>query len=314
MVHIYEQHNGELIEIQKFSDQSWINLTGPTHNELHQVSETFNIPMELLTAALDPEERSRYETDEGVLSLIIRIPIANDEEVESGIPYITRPLGMLIKNDVFITICTRENSVIFDFVTEKVKNFSIQAKHRFVLQIFYRSVLKYLRFLKDIDNQTNDVEKELTQALKNSELIRLLNYEKSLVYFNTSLKSNQIVMERLKRTSFFRQAVHEDRELLEDIIIDNTQAIEMANIYTNILSGLMDTFASVISNNLNNVMRTLTKITIALMLPTLLASFLGMNMNLPNFVQGQYGFEIVIILCALLSLLSMALLNSKKWF
>ena len=311
MIQIFDYHNGDLLEIEKANEYSWINLTMPTHQELIKVHEEMDIPIELLTAALDPEERPRFETDEGVMLLIIRIPIMNDDD--SGIPYITRPLGILIKDELIITVCTRENTIINDFIYEKIKNFTLHSKIRFVLQIFYRTVLKYLRSLKDIDNQTNEIEKELTVALKNKELIRMLNYEKSLVFFTTSLKSNQIVMERFKRTTFFRNAIIDDRELLEDIIIDNTQAIEMAHIYTNILSGLMDTFASVISNNLNDVMRTLTKITIVLMLPNLVASFFGMNVKLP-FMDYPYAFEWIIFICIIICVVSITLLSSKRRF
>jgi len=311
MLQIFHYQNGELLETEQINDHCWINLTIPTHHELIRTHEELDIPLELLTAALDPEERPRFETDEDVMLLIIRIPIINDDD--SGIPYITRPLGILIQNDIIITVCTRENTIINDFIYEKIKNFTLISKVRFILQIFYRTVLKYLRSLKDIDNQTNDIEKELTEALKNQELIRLLNYEKSLVFFTTSLKSNQIVMERFKRTTFFRNAIADDRELLDDIIIDNAQAIEMAHIYTNILSGLMDTFASVISNNLNNVMRTLTKITIVLMLPTLITSFYGMNVNLP-IQENPYAFAVITIVCILASVIAMTILTVKRRF
>lgn len=290
----------------------WVNLVAPTHQELRQIVEVYGVPMEFLTAALDPDERARFESEDNVLLILLRIPLVNNEASEENEPpYITRPLGIVMTFSAIITVCTKENSIINDFIDSKVKNFNPEHKLRFILQIFYRTALKYLRFLKEIDAQTHLIEKELHEALKNKELMRLLSYEKSLVFFTTSLRSNQIMMERLKKISFFRMMIEEDRELLEDVIIDNTQAIEMANIYTNILSGLMDTFASIISNNLNNVMRSLTKITIVLMAPTLVASLYGMNVPLP-FQTHPYAYTFVLSFCFVVALLVMVLFSFRN--
>lgn len=291
----------------------WINLIAPTAPELRQIEESYGVPMEFLTAALDPDERARFESEDNVLLILLRIPLVNDEQEENDPPYITRPLGIIMTIHAIITVCTRENSIINDFIDSKVKNFNPEHKLRFILQIFYLTALKYLRFLKEIDNQTHNIEKELQDSLKNKEIMRLLSYEKSLVFFTTSLRSNQIMMERLKKISFFRLMLEEDRELLEDVIIDNTQAIEMAHIYTNILSGLMDTFASVISNNLNNVMRSLTKITIILMAPTLIASIYGMNVKLP-IQDSPFAFLVVISSCIIVALLVMLIFTFKNRF
>lgn len=313
MITIYRQGPKGLETLEAPTQDCWINLTSPTHNELHEISDVCDLPLELLTAALDTEERSRYEAEDGALLIIIRAPIINDDP-ESDIPYLTRPIGLIWREDLILTVCTRETSVLEDFVDNKVRGFQLQDKLRFILQIFYRTVLRFLRALKDINLQTNEIEQELQQSLKNKELIRLLNYEKSLVYFTTSLRSNQILMDRMKKTRYIRSASPDDVELLDDILIDNFQAIEMANIYTNILSGLMDAFASVISNNVNSVMHTLTKITIVLMLPTLVASFYGMNLKWLPFAKNEYSFIIILSICTLLSLITVVALSTKKWF
>jgi magnesium transporter len=312
MVSVFGVEAKSLREVVAPANRCWINLVSPTHNELHEISERYSIDMDMLTAALDPDERARQESYDGVTLMLLRIPIANDDET-SDIPYITRPLGILLAEQVLITVCTLDNTVVSDFIDVKVKNFDPDNHLQFILHIFYRTTLKYLRFLKEIDSQTNRIEAELQQSLQNQELIKLLNQEKSLVYFTTSLRSNQIMMERLRRSAFFRMLPEDDQDTLEEVILDNTQAIEMANIYTNILSGLMDAFASVISNNLNNVMKTLTKITVILMLPTLVASIYGMNVNLP-FQGTPNAFWVVLSICLLSAVGGMLLFRSRKGF
>lgn len=288
----------------------WINLVSPTHNELHQVSERYKIDMEMLTAALDPDERARFEVMDGVMLILVRIPLTNDDE-DSDIPYITRPLGILLVDDMIVTVCTKESSVISDFVEFKVRNFKPENRIHFVLQIFYRTALKYLRYLKEIDIQTNDIEYEVQQSLRNEELIRLLNKEKSLIYFSTSLRSNQLMMERLRRSSFLRMLSEEDEELLEDSILDNQQAIEQANIQTNILGGLMSALSSLISNNLNLVLKRLTQITIMLMIPTLVFSLYGMNIGLP--LQGHpFAFLWVLLITGFSVALGYILFNFRR--
>lgn len=293
----------------------WINLSGPTHNELHSIEETYGIPMETLTGALDPDERARFEMEDDVLSIILRIPIANDEEEveDNEIPYLTRPLGIILKGPLMITVCSKENTVISDFVGHKVKNVNPADRKKFILQIFMRTVLKYSRFLKEIDSQTNKIEAELKQSQKNEELIRLLNQEKSLVYFTTSLRSNHFMFKRLRKSKHLKPLNEEQKELFEDVLIDNAQAINMAGIYTNILNGLMDAFASVISNNLNVVMKSLTKITIILMIPTLIVSMFGMNVGLP-YAERSWAFAGVMGLCLLSALLGIALFSLTRRF
>jgi magnesium transporter len=278
----------------------WINLSAPTHNELHELNERYGIPMEMLTAALDPEERARYEQWDNHLLILLRVPIDNYDEAEeeNGIPYITRPLGVVIGPDVIVTVCTKENSVLNDFVERKVKQFNPEQRTKFVFQIFARTVLKYLRFLKDIELNTNDIERELRQSLKNDDLLKLMQQEKSLVFFTTSLRSNHYLFRRIRKSRLFKPLREEEKDLLEEVLIDNAQAIETAGIYTNILNSLMDALASVINNNLNSVMKSLTKVTILLMIPTLVTSIYGMNIGLP-WQSHPNAIFVVLVLCAL---------------
>lgn len=309
---VFTVQNGNLVPQEEPGKQCWINLVNPDTAELEALEQRYEMPMEFLQAALDPDERARYEVEDDTILILIRIPVVNHSDT-SEIPYITRPLAIVIKADVLLTICLVESPMMEDFLNEKVKNFNPENQLRFVLQLFYRNALRFLRYLRDINTRTSAIELELQKSQKNADLIKLLNYEKSLVFFTTSLRSNQIMMDRFKRTRFFRQAVEDERELLEDIIIDNTQAIEMANIYTNILSGLMDAFASVISNNLNAVMKTLTKITIVLMLPTFVASLYGMNVKLP-FQEAQSAFLLITLFCVILIIGGFIVFSNKRLF
>lgn len=259
---------------------TWINMVNPSHSELAEIEGRYELPMDFLTAALDPEERARFEVEDNAMLILLRIPI-RAEELEDGVPYITRPLGIILSPHILVTVCTRPNSIIEEVQGLKRTAANPGDRIQFVLNIFDRTTLKYLRFLKDLDLHSQEIEERLRAKQQNAELLKLLNTEKSLVFFRTSLQTNQFMLERIKRTSFFRTAHDEHLELLEDVIIDNAQAIEMANIYTSILESTANTFASVINNNLSHVMKGLTQITIILMLPNLLASFFGMNVLLP---------------------------------
>ena len=295
MLQAFVVREKELVPLDGVQDRCWVNIVEPEMDELTQLAEQYDIPMEFLEAALDPDERSRYEREDDVDLILLRTPMINFNE-NSVVPYITRPLAVLIKDHLVITISHRENPVMRDFLKGRVKNFNPEHVVRFLLQIFYRTTLRFLNYLRDINAQTTTLEQQLQESPENDDLLKLMNYEKSLVYFTTSLRSNQIMLDRFKRTGMFRKAMEDEQELHDDVIIDNIQAIEMANIYTNITSGLMETFASLISNNLNRVMKTLTQITILLALPTLIASLFGMNVPLP-MQENPYGYMIIIGVC-----------------
>jgi len=232
---------------------------------------------------------------------------------ENEIPiYDTIPLGIIIANNCFVTICLKDNPIFHAFSEKKVKNFFTYKRTRFSYQILYSMSTSYLKYLKQISKQTDAIEKSLHKSMKNKELFSLLNLEKSLVYFTTSLKSNNIVMQKMLKSNYLK-TYEDDQELLEDVIIENQQAIEMAETHTSILSGMMDAFASVISNNVNIVMKFLTSFTIILTLPTMVASFYGMNVPIP-FQDYPYAFFVAIIISFILSSITAIIFWKKKFF
>jgi len=310
MIRTYKYIDDRLQEITTFQKGSWINLMAPTEDEIMEVSQRFDIPLEFIKDPLDINERSRTESEDGIILIVLRTPYYCEEG--QNVPFNTMPLGIIVCDDTIVTVSTRKNDVLEKIMGGRVKNTIPAKKSRFVLQLFYHTSLTYLDYLKRINARSIDTENELHQSLKNEELIRLLNLEKSLVYFNTSLKANEFMMEKLQK-SVFLHLYPEDEDILEDVIIENRQAIEMANIYTNILTGTMDAFASVISNNLNVVMRLLTSVTLILTLPMLVASIYGMNISLP-MQQSPHAFMITMGVSFLVALIGILFLFWKRWF
>jgi magnesium transporter len=248
---------------------------------------------------LDPEEKSRVEAEDDVTLVLVDIPVIERTGDEQG--YDTIPLGMLILPEHVVTVCLQPNPILGEFERGTVRSFATFKKTRFILQILKEISSFYLRYLGRINRETDKLERELRASMKNAELFDLLTLEKALVYFNTSLRSNDVVLSKLTRSGMIKM-YEEDEDLLEDVIIENRQALEMSQIYSNILSGMMGAFASVISNNLNMVMKFLTSVTIMLALPTMIASFYGMNVILP-FGQGEHpwGFAIALMIALALS-------------
>lgn len=310
MIRIFKTTADGLKEVGEFEKGCWVNLSNPTKEEMERLHKELEIPLDFLTDPLDINERARIEREDKTVLIILRVPVYDEKNVE--IPFTTLPLGIIFTEDCIITVCSIEIDLISDFITGKVRNFSTEKRSRFTLQIFLRTALLYLKHLREINRRTNMYEKELHRAMKNEELIKLLNIEKSLVYFTTSLKSNELMMERLRRSEIIGMEP-EDKELLEDVLIENRQAIEMANVYSNILSGMMDAFASVISNNLGIVMKLLTAITIILMLPTLVASIYGMNIKLP-FQDDPNAFLITMAISFILSAIGAFIFIKREWF
>jgi magnesium transporter len=263
MYNIFRANQEGLIITDEIQKDCWVRVSNPTSAECEFLSKRLGIPSQFLTDPLDVDERARIEIDEGVTLVIVRIPYFDKDNVD--IPYMTIPLGVIFTDDCIVTVCSKYVEGFLDYVVTKVKGFSTDYKGRFLLQIFSRMALLYLSYLRDINKRTDGIEVELHKSMRNVELIKLLNLEKSLVFFATSLRSNEFMMERLQKTGI--RMTEDDRELLDDVIIENKQAIEMANIYSNILSGMMDAFASVINNNLTLVMKFLTSVTIIFMIP-----------------------------------------------
>jgi len=311
MIKILRWSENRFIPTDKIERHCLINVTSPEESELEKLSGEMLIPYDFLTDPLDIDERARIEAEDGVLLIVLRLP--KYDETNSEIPFTTIPAGIILtKEDTIVTISSSDITDILDLCNGKTKGIIAGKRSSIILQIFLKTALLYLKHLKEINRRTGEIEGELHKSLKNEQLIKLLNVEKSLVFFTTSLKSNELMMERLLKTELLKLTI-DDKDKLEDVIIDNKQAIEMANIYSNILSGMMDAFASVISNNLNVVMKILTLITVILMIPTLTASIYGMNIELP-FQHLPHAFFIVTGISIILSLISVLVFIKNRWF
>ncbi|AET66558.1 Mg2+/Co2+ transporter [Desulfosporosinus orientis DSM 765] len=310
MIAVYNTRNNTMIETGRPEEKgSWINMVNPTEEEIANITKAINLEGDyFIKDALDDEERPHIEIENNQILVIINVPIIQN----SRVIYETIPLGIILTEEHFVTVCLQEAEVLKEFVSGKVRSMETYKKTRFLFQILYKSASLYLSFLRDIDKKTNEIELALHKSMKNKELIGLLNLQKSLVYFTTSLKSNERVMEKLLRTKVLK-LYEEDEDLLEDVIIENKQAVEMAETYSNISSSMMDAFASIISNNLNMVMKFLASITIILALPTMLASFFGMNVKVP-FQTSDYGFAIVVGMSAVLCFVGVVFLAKKEMF
>jgi magnesium transporter len=300
-------------EIDEPRDGCWINLVNPSQKESARISELYDIDLDDLRAPLDLEERSRISTEDDYTLILVDIPtteVRNDKDW-----YITIPLGIIVTDKVIITTCLQESVVLRDFVNGRVKNFYTFMKTRFIFQMLYKNASIYLQYLRHIDRMSDGVEAKLREATRNEELIELMELEKSLVYFTTSLRTNERVLEKLVKLNAIKK-YPEDDELLEDTIIENQQAIEMANIYGGILSGMMDAFASVISNNQNIIMKVLALITIIMSIPTMIFSAYGMNVaggSMP-FANSPWGFWLIVGISFAASILLTLYFVHKRWF
>ena len=286
MLEIYKTNeNNELEElsISEAQSGSWFNLTDPSDEEMQRVSLVLDLDDSFLRNSLDADERSRIEFEDGHLLIITNVPIAEEEGNFDALP-----LGIIFTPTSFITVCAKENRIVNSFNKETAKFFNTADKTKFMLNILFRATKFYLRYLDAINKQSEGIEEDLKKTMKNKALFKLFEVQKSLVYFTTALKDNYIVLQKILRISKLHSIeklmkfTEEDTDLLEDVIIENKQALEMVDMHRNILENMMNAFASIISNNLNIVMKRLTSITIILAIPTMFASFWGMNVNLPK--------------------------------
>ncbi|GGH76052.1 magnesium transporter [Pullulanibacillus pueri] len=313
MLNIYlTSSDGQFRQIDEIKKGCWINLIAPTPEEINQVVNVTGIPIDFIKDPLDDDERSRIEKEERDVLTIVDIPIHVKDDSDSAL-YDTIPIGIIVTDHYFVTVCLEDNPIINEFTQNRVKGFYTFKKTRFTLQLLYVMATYYLKYLRQINRRTNEVERELHESMKNKELFSLLSLEKTLVYFMTSLKANNIVMEKILRLNYFKM-YEDDKDLLEDVMIEIRQALEMAEVYSNILNGLMDTFASVISNNVNIVMKFLTAITIVLSLPTMVASFFGMNFVKLPLEQNPFGFIIAILISVTLSVITALIFWKKRYF
>ncbi|WP_018663743.1 magnesium transporter CorA family protein [Heyndrickxia acidiproducens] len=313
MLNIYlTDESGKLQETGTLTKGCWVNLVNPTEEEMNRVVNETNIPLDFIKDPLDDDERSRIEKEDDDVLIIVGVPVKMKEDVDSAL-YDTIPLGIIVTPFYFITVCLQDNPIIGKFIHKKVRGFYSYMKTRFTLQLLYEIASYYLNYLKYIDRRTSLIERELHESMRNEELFELLSLEKTLVYFTTSLKANKIVMEKMTRQHFLK-VYEDDIDLLEDVMIEVKQAIEMCEVHSNILSGMMDAYASVISNNVNRVMKFLTTCTIILSLPTMVSSFFGMNLHGLPWEASAHGFWMAILVSAVLSTVTAIIFWKKKYF
>ncbi|ELC8444066.1 magnesium transporter CorA family protein [Clostridium perfringens] len=305
MIQIYKslsENDGTLKKIDSLEPGCWVNIIAPSQEELLLISKKTGVPLEFLKASLDDEETSRIEIEGDFILIIVDIPFTEMED--NSLTYDTYPLAIIHTKNELITVCLKNSKVLTDFSSNKVRNFYSFKKSRFILQILNRVSTYYLLYLRQIDKKSIMIEKRLHKSMKNRELVQLHSLSKSLVYFSTSLKSNEITLEKMLKLDVI-QRYEEDKDVLEDVIIENKQAIEMTEIYSNILGSTMDFFASVISNNLNIVMKFLASVTILMSVLTVISGIYGMNFDYIPLLHHPNGFFIVmtlsIVLCGVIA-------------
>lgn len=313
MIRIFKTEDGAMHEKEEMEPGSWIALTNPTASEILEIADACQIDPDHLKAPLDEEERSRIEAEDEYTLILVDIPSIEERNGKDW--FVTIPMAIITTKDMLITVCLEKTPILTAFMDGRVRDFHTFMKTRFILQILYKNATQYLQYLRIIDKKSEVIENKLHQSQKNEELIELLELQKSLVYFTTSLRSNEVVLEKLLRIDKIKK-YPEDTDLLEDVIVENKQAMEMTSIYNGILSGTMDTFASVISNNLNIVMKFLATVTIVMSIPTMIASFYGMNVRASGmpFAESPYGFGIVLFFTLLLTLIVAYIFNKKDLF
>ncbi len=305
--------NNKLIElgINEAQSGSWFNLINPTYDEIQKVSLILNLDESFLRNSLDVDERSRIELEDDCLLIITNIPLMEDEGT-----YDTLPLGIIFTDRGFITVSSKKNNVISSFNKDTSNSFDTKNKTKFLLDILFRSTKYYLRYLNNIYKQSEEIEQDLRKTMKNKALFQLFEVQKSLVYFTTALRDNYMVLQKIMRLSqnsrqnSLLRFSEDDIDLLEDVIIENKQALEMVEMHRNILENMMDAFASIISNNLNNVMKFLTSIAIIFAIPTMFSSFWGMNVAVP-FANNEFGF-LIVGLISLFAAIMAAIFFAKK--
>ena len=311
MIEMYNTNakNNNTIKINEYKKGNWVNMIEPTEEEIKEVCMNLNIKEEFIKYSLDNEEKARIDIeDDNTILFVIDVPV-REKEVNTLI-YTTMPIGMIfVRDDYFITVSIKKNEIIEKIIEEKIKDIYTYKKSRLLSQILFENSQMYLKLLKRINKEIQIAEEVLQKSMRNKELLKLLNLEKSLVYFRTSLKSNELVMKKTMRGKIIK-LYDEDGDILEDAIIENKQAIEMAKIYSDILNGTMEAYASIISNNVNGVMKFLTSITIILSIPTAIGSFWGMNVKLP-IENNPNAFWIIMIGCVIGSTIVTLWLNKN---
>ncbi|MDR2803291.1 MAG: magnesium transporter CorA family protein [Treponema sp.] len=309
MITIRIQSAGGITETNKPCANCWIDARNVDKTDLQRLEFDFGIAGELLTDIMDADEQARIEQEDDYIAIIVRLPVWDNN---NEIACFTVPLGIILFPDKIVTVCQRSSDALHDIAANRIKGLALRSQSAFVLNMLSRAAYTFLRALKELNRNSGEIEKALQKSIHNNELVQLLTLQKSLVYFTTSIKSNGLLLEKMQKTPLLRLK-EDEQDLLEDVITENVQAMEMANIYSSILTGTMDAFASVISNNLNIVMKRLAIVNIVLMIPTLIYSFYGMNVKLPfqNNIFAVFG---ILIFSLIASFIGVILLNIESAF
>lgn len=313
MITYWQQEDGLFVKTKKedLNDNLplWIDARNVSRDETNYLQKNYDIEQDHILDILDPDELSRMEEGEGYILTIVRVPVY-DPSAET--PYFAVPVGIIIKGKTIITICWTDSEILKDFGNNRIKNIRLTDFPSFIVQIMNRANLKFLRYLKEINRRSTSIQNEMRMEIENQEIMQMLGLEKSLVYFSTSLKSNALLLQKMKSTKLIKFD-EEDIDFVEGVAIDNRQAIEMADTYTDILFGVMDAFSSVTSNNLNIVMKKLAIINLVMMVPTFITSFFGMNYELPfQHTKGFMPLLVVTIMCIVSTFLANWILNINK--
>ena len=308
MLSIYRTEDSRISPVEKVEKGCWIKLTDPSDLECNEVSKGYNFDITDVRAALDVEETSRISVEDDYTLILVDIPSAEVRNNRRG--YTTIPLGILVNEDVIVTVCSEESTALTSFVEQRVRNFSTKKQMRFTYQILYNVCMRYQALLRNIDKKRTELEERINEGMSDSDLIDLHELESNLVYFATSLRANGAVLDRLTRYGNLRR-YEEDVELLEDVVIENKQAIEMTSIYRDIMTGTRELMSSVISNRLNNVMKYLAAITIVMSIPTIIGGLFGMNVPVP-LTSEPFAFVAICVGTLVISVVTMIVLKKRK--
>ena len=298
------------VEKPQWQPNCWINVVCPDKEDFNFLANTLQVPESFLLDIADTDERPRTETEGNWLLTILRIPMqAKDNE---GFPFYTVPIGIITNNEIIVSVCYHNTDLLPDFIEHtRRKGIEVRNKLDLILRLIYSSSVWFLKYLKQINLDINAAEKELEKSIRNEDLLRLMRLQSTLVYFNTSIRGNEVMIGKLR--TIFQDTGYLDKDLVEDVIIELKQALSTVNIYSDILTGTMDAFASIISNNVNDIMRRMTSLSITLMIPTLIASFYGMNVDI-HLSDTPYAFALIVICSVVLTTLAFVIFRKIKWF
>ncbi len=315
MIRIFKTMEGLICQISEIQEGCWVEMSAPSKEQLLEISNAYQIDINLLKAPLDCETLQRVDITQDRLFLLVDIPVIRKRtskgKMQSELYYETIPCGIILTKNIVFTVCREHTAILDCFIEGKVRDVWTYKRERFVLQVLYRVASMYLQYLRDMNKKSNEVERRLHISTKNRELIELLELEKSVIYFFASLRSNETVLKKLKKFGFAKESPEEEA-LFEKVMLESEQAMEMADIYREILSGTMDAYASVISNNLNIVMKILAVVTIVMSIPTIIGSYWGMNVKGIPFSNHPHGFFLVVLISILLTLVGGLFFGKKN--